>query len=103
MAVVVIPLAAIVGTMRSTAVRVREKVDDDYLSQAGFYAFIKELLELEQRKTRRLLMVTTGMFYWAFRLGIASMQDLPKLYKNMARSRRLAKIRRIRSKGISVA
>lgn len=101
LAVVVIPLAAIVGTIRSMAVRGREKVDDDYLSQAGFYAFIKELLELEQRKTRRLLMITTGLFYWAFRLGIAPIQDLPKLYKNMSRSKRLAKMRRKRSMGIA--
>lgn len=94
LAVVVIPLASILGTIRSGLVRAREKVDDDYLSERSFYAFIKELLEQEERKTRRLLMVTTGAVYWVIRLGIAPMGELPKLWGNMRRSRRLGEMRK---------
>lgn len=94
LAVVVIPLASILGTIRSGLVRAREKIDDDYLSERSFYAFIKELLEQEERRTKRLLMSTTGFFYWGIRLGTAPIQEVPKLYRNMLRSKRLGRIRR---------
>jgi hypothetical protein len=92
-AVVVVPLAMVVGTVRSAFVRLLEKANDDYLSQASFYGFIKELLEMEERQERRLLMVTTGFAYWMFRLGTAPVGDLPKLYRNMRRSRRIGRAR----------
>jgi hypothetical protein len=92
-AVVVLPLAMIVGTGRSGFVRMLEKADDDYLSEASFYGFIKELLDMEALRERRLLMVTSGAAYWVFRLGTAPMGDLPKLYRNMRRSKRLSEIR----------
>jgi hypothetical protein len=92
-AAVVIPLAMIVGTVRSGFVRLLEKANDDYLSQGSFYSFINELLDMQELRERRLLMVTSGVAYWMFRLGTAPMSDLPKIYKNLRRSRRLGKNR----------
>lgn len=103
LAVVVIPMASILGTVRSAVVRTLEKINDDYLSEASFYAFIKELLELEERKTRRLLMVTTGLFYWAIRIGTAPLRKVPKLYVNMGRSRRIGRIRRRRLSSLCIS
>ena len=101
LAVVVIPFASIVGTLRSLAVRARERIDDDYLSQASFYAFVEQLLEMEELRTRRLLMVSTGFAYWTIRLGIVPLQDLPKLRRNMKRSKRLKRMHRERAADLS--
>lgn len=95
-AVLVIPLAMIIGTARSAALRLAEKLNDDYLGEGSFYSFIKALVELQELKDRRLLMVTTGVAYWTFRLGTAPIQEVPKLVQNMRRSRRLGRIRRLR-------
>jgi hypothetical protein len=74
--------------------RAVERANDDYLSDAGFYRYIKELVLLEEQKQRRGLMTTTGWAYWSIRIGTAPLGDVRRLWRNKRRSVRLAKRRR---------
>ncbi|NWC10455.1 hypothetical protein HX776_16730 [Pseudomonas agarici] len=90
----VYPLAAILGGAKVAANNLLEALDDDYLSDARFYGFIKELLELEERKEKRLLMKTTGRLYWCMRAGMAPIGQVSKVMRNARRSVRIEKLRR---------
>ncbi|NMY90074.1 hypothetical protein HBO29_12055 [Pseudomonas psychrotolerans] len=90
----ILPAACILDMVTGLGHRVVERANDDYLSDAGFYRFIKELVLLEEHKQRRGLMTTTGWAYWSFRIGTAPLRDVPRLWRNKRRSVRLAKRRR---------
>lgn len=93
----VLPAACILDMVIGLGHRAVERANDDYLSDSGFYRYIKELVLLEENKQRRGLMTTTGWAYWSFRIGTAPLRDVPRLWRNKRRSVRLAKRRR--SKG----
>ena len=100
-AICIIPLAAIWSSIKALCRILAENMDDDFLSQPKFYSFIKELLELADRKERRLLLKTTGRAYWSIRLLTAPIHEIPGIYRNIRRSKRLAKLRKAhRSKGL---
>ncbi|MFC6478469.1 hypothetical protein ACFQDN_21045 [Pseudomonas asuensis] len=101
-AICIIPLAAIWSSIKAIGRILAENMDDDFLSQPKFYSFIKELLELADRKERRLLLKTTGRAYWSIRLLTAPIHEVPNIYRNVRRSKRLAKLRKVKkSKALS--
>ncbi|NWE48997.1 hypothetical protein [Pseudomonas gingeri] len=93
----VYPLATIWGGLKAAGNNLLETLDDDYLSDARFYRFIKELMEFEERKEKRLLMKTTGWVYWSIRVGMAPLAQVRKIMKNAHRSVRISKLRRVGS------
>lgn len=89
----ILPGAIIIGALKYVAERGLEWLDDQYLSQAGFYRFVAELLELHDRGERGLMRKTRGRFYWAIRLGMAPIHDVPRIWRRVKRAKRLAKRR----------
>lgn len=90
-ALCVLPTAVIMAFVKDIGVALLERLNDQYLSQAGFYRFISQLLELHDVGERMLLRKTHGRVYWAVRMGIAPLQDLKRIRNRIRRAKRLAK------------
>lgn len=89
----IFPLAGIWSALTATGNSLLEWLDDDFLSNSRFYGFIKDQLETDERKARRLLMRTTGWVYWSIQLGISPYGSWRKVWRNGRRSVRLARRR----------
>jgi len=100
-AVSIIPLTTIYLMLKSIVTWLQQRIDDDYIDQRSFYKFILELIQINDRKERRLLMRTTGLVYWLIRIGTARILDIKKVFKNYRRCVRIEKIRSARVNGSS--
>jgi hypothetical protein len=89
----ILPGAMIIGAFKYVAERGLEWLDDQYLSHAAFYRFIAELLDLHDRGERDLMRKTRGRVYWSVRLGMAPIQDVPRIWRRVKRAKRLARLR----------
>jgi len=90
-ALCVLPGAVILSTIKNIGEALLEWLNDQYLSQTDFYRFISELLDLHDRGERLLLRKTRAHLYWAARLTMAQIQDLPKVWRRIKRARGLSK------------
>jgi hypothetical protein len=68
-----------------------EKLNDQYLSNTGFYRFISQLLELHDSTEPLLLRKTRAWVYWTMRLGLAPVRDSMKVWRRIWRAKRLSK------------
>ncbi|KRW62096.1 hypothetical protein [Pseudomonas sp. TTU2014-080ASC] len=88
---IIFPAATLVSAVKYLTERLLECLDDQYLSQAGFYRFITELLELPDRRHRDLMSRTRGWAYWSILLLMAPLEDVPRVWRRIKRVKRLAK------------
>lgn len=65
--------------LKDLGVLLVEKLDDQYLSNTGFYRFISQLLELHDATEPLLLRKTRAWVYWTVRLGLAPVGDFLKV------------------------
>jgi len=100
--VVILPIAAAIYPAaifwtfcRSLISLFLEAIDDDNLSRRTFYDFIEELIEIDDRQEKRLLMRTTGMIYWPLRILTTDISNTPKVYRSAQRARRLHRKRKV--------
>ncbi|WXL27443.1 hypothetical protein WG219_08310 [Ectopseudomonas mendocina] len=87
----IVPGAIIISACRYLWELFLEWLDDQYLGQAGFYRFISDVLDLHDRGERDLMRKTRGRVYWAVRLGMAPLEDVPRVWSRIKRAKRLAK------------
>ncbi|SEQ55027.1 hypothetical protein SAMN03159444_01917 [Pseudomonas sp. NFACC02] len=87
----ILPAAVILTSLKEIWVALLERLNDQYLSQAGFYRFISQLLELHDQGEPLLLRKTQAWAYWSIRLGTAPIQDLRRVGKRIRRGIYLAK------------
>ncbi|WP_407364748.1 hypothetical protein HKW97_25655 (plasmid) [Pseudomonas luteola] len=90
-AVCVIPLAEIWMGIKTVIVTLTQSIDDDYLSNMGFYSFVKELLGLIDCREKRLLIRTREVIYWTIQVSTAPIKRIPAIIKHARRMRRKAK------------
>lgn len=103
MVISVVPLVALVilvpavwNGLRASGLSLREKLDDDYLSDKSFYSFIEELLDLHDTRTPRLLLKTSGRVYWSIRILTAPISRLSFVIRQARKSGRIGKLRRMK-------
>jgi hypothetical protein len=87
----VLPAAVIMTAVKDIGVALLERLNDHYLSQAGFYRFISQLLELHDQGELLHLRKTQAWVYWTIRMGIAPVQDFQRVRNRIRRAKRLAK------------
>lgn len=98
LAVCVLPGALILSCVRDIGEVIVERLNDQYLSQKGFYKFISQVLELHDREEPLLLRKTRAQVYWSIRLSMAPLHEVPRVMKRIGKARALAK--RFRDKGV---
>lgn len=80
--------------LRASGLTLRETLDDDYLSARSLYAFVADLLELDEIGKPRLLLKTSGRVYWLIRILTAPMSRLGTVIRQARKSGRIGKLRR---------
>lgn len=90
-AVCVLPGAVILIGIKQIGEALLERVNDQFLSHTAFYRFISELLELHDRGERLLLRKTRAWAYWAVRLTMAPLKDVPLVWRRIRRAKSLAR------------
>ncbi len=95
MALCIIPVAMIIDGIKSTSFIAAEKVNSEFLSQARFYSFIDELLELEDQKEKSPFGKKKKFKgYWIMRILMEPMKDIPKNLRLAFRAKKLSKFTR---------
>ncbi|WP_271409133.1 hypothetical protein [Pseudomonas sp. Q1-7] len=89
-AVCVLPGAVILVGIKQLGETLLECINDQYLGHTAFYRFISELLELHDRGERLLLRKTRARIYWAVRLTMVPVQDIPRIWRRIRRAKAMA-------------
>lgn len=93
----ILPTAAILSMFRGSWEKATEWINDQYLSDAAFYRFIAEILDLHDRGGRRLLRQTRNAASLIVRVATCHIPELGKLWSRWQRAKRIARIRSARS------
>lgn len=94
----VLPGAVILSLFRAFGEALVERLNDQYLSNMGFYRFISQLLELHEQHGPLLQRKTRARAYWTIRLFTAPVADVKRVWKRIMRARRL--VSRMRKTGL---
>jgi hypothetical protein len=91
----VLPGAVILSLIRVMGDAFTERLNDQYLSNMGFYRFIAQLLELYEQEGTLLLRKTRARAYWMIRLSTAPIAGVPAVWRRIRRARRLVRLRKL--------